>query len=610
MIQLPCTSVPELLRKNAVQFADRTAISYKRDGLWVNLTYADFYQRILMAARGLAKLGVAGGDRVAIFSENRAGWVIADLGIQTIRAISVPIYATNTAEQAAYVLNHAGCKVVFVSTRLQYQKLLKVREQIPQVETVIAFERFLGDKGLPVHSLHQLSEISHPISPEEKQALEGEVDRIQGEDLMTIIYTSGTTGVPKGVMLSHRNVVFDACYGLKHLGGLRPGEVFLSFLPLSHILERTAGYYAPLMSGCQVAFAESVEKVVENILEVRPTAMVSVPRLFEKIYSRIYENVHLASPLKKKLFHWAVEVGREHVEGTFIRREPAGLAGLRFQLADRLVFAKIRQRFGGRLRFFISGGAPLDKTINEFLWIIGIPTFEGYGLTETSPAVTLNSFQSLRFGSVGKPIEQTEVRLDEDGELLVRGPQVMQGYYHDPEGTDACLQDGWLRTGDIASIDAEGYVFIVDRKKELIVTAGGKNIAPQPLENELKLDKWISQVFVFGDRKPYLVALVTANIERLIEFAQQEKIDYIDLEELASNAKVHKLFAERIALVNARLPQYETIKKFVVLAREFSVEGGELTPTLKLRRKVIYEQYKDKIERLYLEGSLAPNGAQ
>lgn len=608
MIELPCRSVPELLKNNAVKYAEYTALRYKKDGQWVSLNYRDFYQRILMAARGLRKVGVQAGDRVAIFSENRAGWVIADLGIQAIRGVSVPIYATNTPEQAAYVLNHAGCKVVFVSNRIQYNKLLKIRDQIPEVETVIAFERFLGEKYLPVHSLYQLAEVSHPISAQERTEIEGEFDLIKDDDLVTVIYTSGTTGVPKGVMLSHRNVVFNAWYGLKHLGGVRPGEVFLSFLPLSHILERTAGYYAPLMSGCTMAFAESVEKVVENIVEVQPTAMVSVPRLFEKIYSRIYENVHLASPLKKKLFHWAVEVGRDYVYKRYIYKQPLGMTGLRFQLADRLVFSKIRQRFGGRLRFFISGGAPLDKSINEFLWIIGIPTFEGYGLTETSPAVTLNSPQFTRFGSVGKTLDFTEVRLEEDGELLVRGPQVMQGYYRDKEATAATIQDGWLRTGDIGRIDEDGYVFIVDRKKEIIVTAGGKNIAPQPLENELKLDKFISQAFVFGDRKAYLVALVTPNVERLIEYAQKEKIDYIDLDDLASNEKVHKLFAERIRVVNEKLPPYETIKKFVVLARDFTVEGGELTPTLKLRRKVIYEKNKDKIERLYLDGSQTPKG--
>jgi long-chain acyl-CoA synthetase len=362
------------------------------------------------------------------------------------------------------------------------------------------------------------------------------------------------------------------------------------------------------MYGCHVAFAESVDKVVENILEVRPTTMVSVPRLFEKIYSRIYENVHQMNPFKRKLFHQAVEIGRQYVYRRYVHRQPVGLLGIKYRLADRLIFRAIRQRFGGRLRFFISGGAPLDKTINEFMWIIGIPTFEGYGLTETSPAVTLNNIDEVRFGSVGRPLEKTEVKLAEDGELLVRGPQVMQGYYKNPEETEKTMAGGWLLTGDIAKIDEDGFVYIVDRKKEIIVTSGGKNIAPQPIENELKLDKYISQAFVYGDSRPYLVAILTANLERLLELAHQQNLSYFDMEDLVSHSRVKELFAERIALVNGKLPSYETIKKFVLIARDFSVEGGELTPTMKLKRKVIYETYRDKIEKLYLENGNGGKG--
>lgn len=601
MSQLPYKSLPAMLKARAQEFADGDAISYKKDGRYVVLSYAHFYERVLMAARGLRKVGVLPGDKVAIFSENRAGWVIADLGIQAARGISVPIYPTSTAEQAAYVINHSGARIVFVSNRLQYQKLLRIRDSIPGVEQVFSFERFMGEKALPVMALYQLSEVSYPLTADEQSLIEADIAAITPEDLLTIIYTSGTTGVPKGVMLTHGNVIFDAYYGVEKLGGLAPGEVFLSFLPLSHILERTAGYYAALMHGCHIAFAESVDKVVENIQEVRPTAMVSVPRLFEKIYSRIHENVHQMPALKRKLFHWALAVGHDYVYRRYVRKEPVGLVGLKYRLADKLVFAKIRQRFGGRLRFFLSGGAPLDKTINEFMWIIGIPTFEGYGLTETSPALTLNAPGALRFGSVGTVLRDTEVRLDVDGELLVRGPQVMSGYYQAPEATAETFTDGWLRTGDVAQIDQDGFVFIVDRKKELIVTAGGKNIAPQPLENELKLDKYVSQVFVFGDRKPYLVALITPNPERLIEFAHHEKLDYFDMDDLAAHERVHKLFEERVAQLNARLPSYETIKKIDVLPRDFSIEGGELTPTLKLRRKMIYEKYRERIERLYGE---------
>ena len=599
-IDLPFHSIPQMLRENARRFSDKAAISYRKEGSFITLNYAQFYTRVLMAARGLRKAGLQPGDRVAIFSENRAGWAISDLGIQTARGISVPIYATNTGSQAAFVINHCAAKIVFISSRLQYEKLLAVRDQLPNVELVISYERFLGERCLPVYTLFQLSEISHPITEEEKKCIETDIDALTPEDLATIIYTSGTTGDPKGVMLSQRNLLFDAWYGLKHLGGTDNQETFLSFLPLSHVLERTAGYTAALMTGSHIAFAESVDKVVENIAEIKPTAMVSVPRLFEKIHSRIYENVHHSSAFKRKLFHHAVEVGRQYVQKRYISKQPLGLLKTSYHFYDKLVFSKIRAKFGGRLRFFISGGAPLDKSINEFMWIIGIPVFEGYGLTETSPAITLSNHEQTRFGSVGTLLPHTEAKLADDGELLVRGPQLMQGYYENEAGTAEALADGWLKTGDIAQIDADGFVYIVDRKKELIVTAGGKNIAPQPLENELKLDKYISQAFVFGDKKPYLVALLTPNLERLIELAQQEKINYLALEELVANQRVQQLYAERIAHFNSHQPSYQTIKKFALLSRDFSIEGGELTPTLKLKRKAIYAIYKERIEQLYL----------
>jgi long-chain acyl-CoA synthetase len=600
MYELPYRSVPEMLKLNAKRYVDRTAISYKKKGEYQSLSYGKFYERVLMAARGLRKAGMVQGNKVAIFSENRAGWAISDFAIQCAQGISVPIYATNTAAQAAYVINHCGAKIVFVSNRLQYEKLLSVREQLPGLEQVISFERFLGSHELPVYTLYQLSEISYPVTEQECRDIELLIDAVQPTDLLTIIYTSGTTGVPKGVMLTHANVIFDAHYGLEKLEAFGMNETFLSFLPLSHILERTAGYYAPLMTGCHVAFCESVEKVVENMQEVGPTVMVSVPRLFEKIHMRIYEDVHQMRPLRRTIFHLAIETGRQFIWRRYINPKPLGLLGLKYRFFDWLVFSKIRKRFGGRLKYFISGGAPLDKVINEFMWVIGIPTFEGYGLTETSPAVTLNSPWKVRFGSVGTPLPGTEVKLADDNELLIRGPQVMLGYYNAPEETAMVLRDGWFSTGDIAKIDEEGYVYIVDRKKEIIVTSGGKNIAPQPLENELRMDKYISQACVYGDRKPYLVAILTPNLERLIKMGHEEGIEYLDVEDLVANQQVQKRYAHRVQLINDKLPSYQTIKKFILLPRDFSVDGGELTPTLKLKRKVIYSKYQDRIERIYL----------
>lgn len=596
----PYQSLPQMLRRTAELHGARPALSNKRSGSYITLNYQQFYTRVLMTARGLRKAGMECGDNVAIFSENRIGWAIADFGIQAAGGASVPIYATNTGSQAAYIINHCAAKIVFVSGRQQYEKLLGVRDQLPQVELVVSFERFLGDLKLPVYTLNQLSEVSYPLTADEKTQIEKEIDAITPDSLATVIYTSGTTGEPKGVMLSQYNLLSNATIGHQHLGGIHPEDIFLSFLPLSHVLERTAGYHSALLLGSHIAFAESVNTVIENIIEIRPTFIVSVPRLFEKIHSRIYESVHQSSPFKRNLFHRAIEIGREYVRRRYIDNQPVGLLGLKYRMYDKLVFSKIRTKFGGNLRSFICGGAPLDKTINEFMWIIGLPVFEGYGLTETSPAVTLNNRQHLRFGSVGIPLEETQLKLAEDGELLIKGPQVMRGYYKDEAATAAAMDDGWFKSGDIATIDDQGFVTIVDRKKEIIITAAGKNIAPQPLENALKLDKYISQVYVHGDRKPYLVALLTPNLERLIELAQREKLDYLAVDELVTNRRVLELFQERVELFNQTQPSYQTIKKFALLPREFSIEGGELTPTMKQKRKVIYAIHKEQIEELYL----------
>ncbi len=598
---IPFKSVPDMLRQNAKKYKDKPALMYKYNGKYITLSYEEYYNRALMVARGLRNFGIKKGDKVAILSENRGGWVIADMGIQCAGAVTVPIYPTNTPEQVEYVINHSDAVAVFVSTKLQYQKLLKIRDKIPNLKNVFSFDRFVGEKNLPVCSLHQLSEIDTSITENEQKEIEQIIDSIEGDDLITIIYTSGTTGVPKGVMLTQDNVIYDAYYGIKKVENLvTDKDIFLSFLPLSHSLERTVGYYICLMAGALMAFAESVEKVPENMMEIKPTLMVSVPRLFEKIYARILDNVHNLPDARKKIFHWALQVGKQYVHAKYIEKKPLGFLKTKYAIANKLVFSKVRERFGGRMKFFVSGGAPLDKTINEFFWIIGIPIFEGYGLTETTPAVSINNLSHVRFGSVGTAFEKTFIKTAEDGEILIKGPQVMKGYYKNPEATQEAIEDGWFKTGDIGVIDENGFIYITDRKKELIITAGGKNIAPQPLENELKMDKYIGQAFVYGDKKPFLTALIVPNFERLIEYARENHIKYIGMEDLIANEKIVKLYEKRIADINAKLAKYETIKKFALLPIDFSIEGGELTPTLKLRRKIIYNKYKDKIEQMYL----------
>lgn len=601
MFEIPYSSVPDMLRKSAGKYAGKLALKYRKQGKYVTLSFSEFYDRALMAARGLKKSGVVPGDRVAILSENRAGWLIADMGILAARGITVPVYPTNTPDQIAYMLNHSGVKIVFVSSRFQYAKLLAVREQIPGVELVVSFERFIGKSELPVCTFYQLSEVDDPITSAEKAELESGIDKITQDDTLTLIYTSGTTGVPKGVVLSHRNILFDTIYTSRKMDKELSGtEVLLSFLPLSHVLERTVGYYMSVLNGCLVAFADSIEKIPENMLEVKPSVIVSVPRLFEKIYSRIYENVHQSPVLKRKIFHWAVKVGMQYVEHRYISKKPSRTLSVKQRIAEILVFSKMRERFGGNMKFCCSGGAPLDKSISEFFWAIGLPIFEGYGLTETSPVLCTNSLEYVRFGSVGTPLEHTEFRIAADGEILVKGPQVMKGYYNNPEATAEAFEDGWFKTGDIGHID-NGFIYITDRKKEIIVTAGGKNVPPQPIENELKMDKYIASAFVFGDRKPYLTALIVPNLDRLLEYAREKHVDYYDLNDLIIHEPVQKLFEQRIAEINRKLPQYETIKKFVLLPRDFSIDEEELTATLKLRRKVIYEKHKEKIEGMYIE---------
>ena len=592
-------SIPAILKDNAKTYGARPAFSYKRQGSYRSLNYAEFYERVLQMVRGLWRAGMTPGDKVAIFSENRLGWAIADFAIQAGGGITVPIYATNTGKQAAYIINHSEARIVFCSTRAHYERLYSVKEELPNVDMIISFEQFMGRRSFPVFSQYQVAEVDTPVDDEDRQQIEGQIAQITQDDIITIIYTSGTTGVPKGVLLTQRNILINAKYGVEQLGVPRGEMTVLSFLPLSHVLERTGGYYATLIDGGHIAFAESALKVMENMGEVRPTAMVSVPRLFEKIYAKVYEGVGQMPEKRQKIFHKAMEIGREYVNKKYITNEPLGLLALKYKLFDRLVFSKIRARFGGRITYFLCGGAPLDKTVCEFMWILGMPVYNGYGLTETSPAVTISGVGKMRFDSVGKALQETELKLAEDGELLVKGPQVMLGYYKNDEATLDTIQDGWFRTGDIAKIDEQGFVYIVDRKKELIVTAGGKNIAPQPIENELKLDKYISSAIVFGDRKPYLVAIVTPNVDTLAEFARDKQISYGNMEELVQHAKVKELYGERIKELNKSYPPYKTIKYFAVVANDFSIEGGELTPTLKLKRKVILEKYQHVIEDLY-----------
>ncbi len=597
----PFRSIPEMLMKNASVFGDETAVLYKKNGKYIPITYSELYHRGLQVSRGLQKMGIKRGDKVAILSETRPMWMLADFGILNLGCIEVPIYHTDSPEQIAYILNHSETKAVFVSTKAQYQKLLDVVDKI-NIEFVVSHDRFLGDSKLPVLTLFQLSEISEDISENDKKQIEKSINSIDPDEIYTILYTSGTTGKPKGVLLTHNNIISNLYYTIKKTNGmLDKNDIFLTFLPFSHVLGKTDSCYLPLYVGAKIAFAESIETIADNMKEVRPTIMVTVPRLLEKIYARIMEVTHHMPNTKKNLIHWAVDVGRNFVKKKYMEKEEP--SKLRYKIADKLVFEKLRRSMGlDRLKFFVSGGAPLDKDLNIFYWACGLKVLEGYGLTETSPVLCVNAPDKFKFGSVGTLIEKTEVKIAEDGELMFRGPQIAKGYYKMPEATkESFTQDGWFKTGDIGHIDDEGFIYITDRKKEIIITAGGKNVAPQAIENALKFSKYISNACLYGDKKPYIVALVTLNIERIIDYAKEHRLRYLDVSDLSKNEKVLKLIKNEIEKVNKNLAKVETIKKFAILPQDFSIEGGELTSTLKLKRRVVYQKYKDIIECLYTD---------
>ncbi len=596
---LPFHSIPDMLMKKAYEYAEEVAVLYKKDGKYVALTYNDIYYRGLQVSRGLKKMGIKKGDKIAVLSETRPMWILADFGLLNIGCVEIPIYHTDSPEQIAYILNHSETKVVFVSTKAQYQKLVDVVDSI-NIEFVISHDRFLGDPRLPVYTLYQLSEISEPLSEDEKNSIEDSIKKIDIDEIYTILYTSGTTGKPKGVLLTHKNIISNLYYTMKKTEGMvDKDDIFLTFLPFSHVLGKTDSCYLPLYAGSKIAFAESIETIADNMKEIKPTIMVTVPRLLEKIYARVMDVTHHMSDTKKALIHWSLDVGKNYVKKKYMEKEEPSI--LRYKIAEKLVLEKLRRSMGlERLKFFVSGGAPLDKDLNIFYWSCGLKVLEGYGLTETSPVLCVNSPKEFKFGSVGTLLDETEIKVADDGELIFRGPQVAKGYYKMPKETkEAFTEDGWFKTGDIGRIDEEGFIYITDRKKEIIITAGGKNVAPQSIENALKFSKYISSACLYGDKKPYIVALVTLNMERIIDYAKENRLRYLDVSDLSKNEKVLKLIEKEVEKVNKNLANVEKIKKFAVLPQDFSIEGGELTSTLKMKRRVIYKKYRDIIECLY-----------
>ena len=559
------------------------------------------YRQVGDAAReiglGLMALGLSRGDRVAILATTRLEWCLADIGSTLGGFVTVPIYPSNLPDQVEYILAHSRARAVFVEDESQYNKVAGVRSRLPHLSSVVTMAGGVeGKEGAT--TLSALRERGKAHGSGNPGALEARAEEILPTDDLTIIYTSGTTGPPKGVVTRHSNYAFNVTSALEAVNVPR-GSMFLQFLPLAHSLGRLEHFLA-FDAMAVSSFARSLQTVAEDLAAVRPEIMVSVPRLYEKFYARVLAKVEEDGGLKKAIFEWALGVGREASRCRQQGGEPRGLLALKNGIADRLVFGKIRARMGGRLRFFISGGAPLSREIAEFLHAIGVLILEGYGLTETSTVTTVNRLERYKFGTVGKALPGTEIRIAADGEILVRGPHIFREYFNDPAATrEAIDPDGWLHTGDIGALDEEGFLRITDRKKDIIVTSGGKNIAPQNLENLLKNDRYISQAFVFGDRKKYLTALLTLAPEEIVAWATKQGIADRSVEALAKHPEVLQLMRERVDEVNRGLASFEQVKKFAVLGTDFSQETGELTPTLKVRRKVVVEKYGRILDDLY-----------
>jgi long-chain acyl-CoA synthetase len=571
----------------------------KRNGQWMELSYRELAERVQDVSLGLLELGIRPGDRVAILSENRPEWAMADYACLTARCTDVPIYPTLPAKQIEYCLCDSGAVAVFVSTRHQLEKLQSIRLRVPALRHIIAFEE--DAVGAEVKSLAQVAALGRAARSRNLRWKEGAL-AAGPDDLATLIYTSGTTGEMKGVMLTQGNIASNVttCCSLFTFS---QDDECLSFLPLSHIFERMFGHYCMFHSGVIINYAESVDTVAADMEQRRPTLMASVPRLYEKIYARVLERVRNSSAVRQRLFHWAKGVGESWVDQRLERgRVSAGLAAQHW-LADKLVFAKLRARTGGRLRFFISGGAPLPSDIARFFHAAGMPILEGYGLTETSPVIAVNTFQHVRLGTVGRPIPGVEVRIASDGEVITRGPNVMAGYYRKPEATaDVLDRDGWFHTGDIGMLDPDGFLKITDRKKDLIVTAGGKNIAPQPIESMAKSSKFVTSAVMLGDRRRFPIMLIVPNLQTLTTWAESQGIKAASTEALLALPEVQTKMDREVRTTLRDLAGFEMPKKLLLLPRDFTAEAGELTPTLKIKRRVVEQRYREEIERLYKDG--------
>lgn len=597
---MPYATLTEKLLNAVDRTPNDRAQSLRVNGRWEPTSSGEFLRRIAGLSNALEQLGVKPGDRVGLFSPNRPEWHVADFAILGLGAADVPIYFNESPDRMVYILNHAAPEVVIVVGEMQARRLLESRGRLTSVKHIIcaAGPADLGNDVLRYETLVSAAG-DEAVAEYRLRAARNNPDQ-----LATIIYTSGTTGQPKGVMLTHNNLSSNEETSVEPYH-MNPSDQAVSFLPLSHVYERVTSY-AYLFHGVPVAYVERMDDLPQALLEVHPTIAAAVPRVFEKLYANVLQKGRAATGLKRKLFDWSMRVAREAVRWKAYGEDAPSSLHLRWKIADRIVYSKIREGIGGRFRAFISGGGPLSREIAEFFWAVGVPVYQGYGLTETSPVVSANYPGSNKVGTVGQPIEHVNVRIAEDGEILVQGPCVMKGYYQRPEDTSAVLTaDGWLSTGDIGRLDEDGYLYVTDRKKDLFKTAAGKFVAPQPIENMLKVNPLILNAVLIGDAYKFISALIVPNFANVEAAGREQGKTFASHEQIAADPWVHELIGREVAKVNSSLAQYETIKRFALLDHDFTFDGGQLTYTLKLKRRVIAERYAKIIEGLYAEAPQA-----
>jgi long-chain acyl-CoA synthetase len=597
-----------MVHRTVQKFPDKCAFSYKTNGTYKGITYRSFWEKIRSVAAGLVHLGIGINDKVAILSENNPDWPVCDIAIMSIGAISVPIHSTLPPDQISYISQNADCKLIFVQNNNQLIKLLQNERSFKYVVVFYPDENLFGNEN--VLSLNRIIEIGnhHPLQSWEE--MWGNVTR---DDLATIIHTSGTTGVPKGAMLTHGNILSNVEGVQFWVLEARSTDVLLSHLPLSHVFERMAGQFMPLYVGATIAYAESIDTVQQNLLEVRPTVMVSVPLLFEKVYAQAQKKIDAGTPLRRKIFDWAVNVGTEryhyylaHTFDEILRKgELPSHLRRRWKLANKLVYKKVKNELGGRLRGLISGGGALNPEIGKFFWAVDIPVLEGYGLTETSPVICVNPMSRSKVGTVGKPLPNLDIMIGSDGEVMVKGPSVMKGYYKDENATAEQIKDGWFLTGDIGEIDEDGFLKIVDRKKRMIILTTGKNVAPQPIENAMNQSIYVQNSVLIGQDRKYVIALMTPDFENLIPWAQKSGIVGAK-EQVIKHEKVQHLLKAEVQRFTAKFAHHEQPKKLVIIGKEWSVEEGELTPSLKVRLPEIQNKYENVIYKTYKDETAAP----